>query len=109
MAGPGVAVNAAVLASPVRIDRRAEADVGRIVVREDVARALDGDLRLEGPRILFVGRPAVVERLARHGLEAALDERARAAHEGDLALAVLRHGCASYNRRKVILRRILYK
>ena len=43
-------------------------------MRQDRARTLDGDLRLERPRVLFVGRPAVVERLARYGLEAALDE-----------------------------------
>jgi len=60
-------------------------------MRQDRARTLDGDLRLERPRVLFVGRPAVVERLARNGLEAALDERAGAAHESDFALAVLRH------------------
>src|SRR5436190_7435811 len=91
MARPGVAVDAAVLAAAIGIDRAVEADVRRVVVRDDGARALDGDLRLEGALVLFVGRPAVVEGLARDGLEAPLDERARAAHEGDFALAVFRH------------------
>src|SRR5207302_1222281 len=91
-------VDAAVLASPIRVDRRAEPHVRRVVVREDGARALDGDLRLERPLVLFVRRPAVVERLARDRLEAPLEERARAAHEGDFALAVLRHRRGPYNR-----------
>src|SRR5947199_347087 len=39
MPWPLVAVNAAVLAAAVGIDRRDKADVGRVVVREDRARA----------------------------------------------------------------------
>src|SRR3954471_4306713 len=90
------AVDAPVLASPVRIDRAVEADVGRVVVRDDRARALDRDLRLEGALILFFRRPAVVEAFARDGLEAPLHEGARAAHmervfAAGFALAVFGH------------------
>src|SRR5258708_11701625 len=91
MARPGVAVDAAVLAAAIGIDRVVEADVRRVVVRNDRARALDGHLRLEGSLVLLFGRPAVVEHLARHGLEAPLYEGARPAHEGGFALGVLGH------------------
>src|SRR6267143_2773374 len=71
-------VDASMLTSPIRVDRLRKADVGRIVARDDRARALLGDAGLELGGILFLGRPAVVERLARERLEAAGDERARA-------------------------------
>src|SRR5258706_6962892 len=83
MARPRVAVDAAVLASPVGIDRLREADVRRVVARDDRARALDRDLRLERHafsfRVLFLRRPAVVEGLARLGFETALQEGAGSA------------------------------
>src|SRR3954470_14993129 len=88
-------VDAAMLASPIGIDRAVEADVGRVVVRNDGAGALDGDLRLERPIVLLVRRPAVVEAFARDSLEAPLHEGARAAHMEGFALAVFRHGFAA--------------
>src|SRR6185369_15385992 len=80
MARPGVAVDAAVLAAAVRVDRAVEADVGRVVARNDRARALDGDLGLELALRPLVRGPAVVERLARRAFETALQEGARAPH-----------------------------
>src|SRR3954468_18751097 len=80
MAGTGVAVDAAVLAAPVRVDRAVETDVGRVVVRDDGAGALDGDLGLElGLRPLVRG-PAVVEAFARHACETTLQKGPRAPH-----------------------------
>src|SRR5688572_28599959 len=77
MARPRVAVDAAVLAAAVRVDRLREADVGRVVMRDDRARALDRHAGLEFPRVGLVRGPAVVERFARHAFETALHERAR--------------------------------
>ena len=77
MARARVAVNAAVLAAAVRIDRLRETDVGRVVVRDDGARAFDGDEGLQFTRIGFVRRPAVVEHFPRDAFETALHERAR--------------------------------
>src|SRR5581483_11464116 len=92
VARPGVAIDAAVLAAAVGIDGLREADVGRVVVRNDRARALDGDARLELARVGFLGRPAVVERFARRRLEAAGNERAGAAQVEGFALRVTGHG-----------------
>src|SRR5437868_3699934 len=68
MARPRVAVDAAVLATPVWVDRLGKADVRRVVVRDDRACALDRHLRLEGDAFslgrLLLRRPAVVEGLA---------------------------------------------
>src|SRR5207237_2936786 len=98
MTRPGIAINATMLASAIGIDRAVEADVRGVVMRHDRARALDRYLRLERPAfsilLLFLGRPAVVEGLALDGLEAAGDERARAAHEGGFAFAVFGHRSA---------------
>src|SRR5258708_35518283 len=82
------------LASTIRVDRAVEADIRRVVMRHDRARALDGDLRLQGPLVFLLGRPAVVEGLALDRLEAPRDERARAAQEGGFAFAVFRHRSA---------------
>src|ERR1700674_435014 len=79
------------LASTIRVDRAVEADIRRVVMRHDRARALDGHLGFEWPLILFLGRPAIIEGLALDRLEAAGDERARAAQEGGFAFAVFRH------------------
>src|SRR5438876_6432312 len=109
MARPSVTINATVFASSVGVDRAVETDVGRIVVRDDRARALDRHLRLERPRVLLLGRPAVVECFALDRLEAPLDEGARAAHEGDFAFAVFGHVIGPYNRPVASLTPILYK
>src|SRR4051794_12959873 len=86
MARPRVAVDAAVLATPVWVDRLREAHVRRVVVRDDRARALDGHLRLEGDAFslgcLLLRRPAVVEGLARLVFEPPLQKRARPAKMG---------------------------
>ena len=56
---PRVAVDAAVLAALVRIDRLRERDVGRIVARDDRARALDRHGRAElGRRVVVAGSAA---------------------------------------------------
>src|SRR5690348_3508077 len=73
MARPGVAVRASYAASPVGIQGLVESDVRGVVARDDGLRALDGD---DGPGLRgLVGgflEPAVVGRLARQLLEAAL-------------------------------------
>ena len=70
------AVDAAVLAAAIRIDRAVEADVGRVVARDDLARPLLGHRRLER-RQLLDRAPAVVERDARGRLVAARGVRQR--------------------------------
>ena len=78
MGRPGEAVDAAVLAAPIRIDRAIEADVGRVVAGNDLARGIERDGGLE--RRQFIERlPAIVERDARFGLEAAAVVGLRAA------------------------------
>src|SRR5216683_1510773 len=72
------AVHAPMLAAPVGIDRLRKAYVGRVVARDDRARALLGDAGLQLGGVSFLGRPAVVEWLARERLEAAGGERAGA-------------------------------
>ena len=67
---PREAVDAAVLAAAIGIDRAVEADVGRVVARDDLARGLDRDRGLER-RQLLDRLPAVVERDARGRLVAA--------------------------------------
>src|SRR5436190_1093839 len=62
MARPGVAVDAAMLAAAIGVDRAVEADIRRVVVRDDGARALDGDLRLERA-LEEVDTPALVVEL----------------------------------------------
>src|ERR1700733_6685193 len=69
MGRPREAVDAAMLAAPVRIDRTVEADIGGVVTGDDLARGIERDRGLE--RRQFVETlPAVVERCARFGLEA---------------------------------------
>ena len=58
------------LATPVRVDRAVEADIGGIVARDDGARLLDDHLRVEGRRFVLE-RPAILEGLAPGGLETA--------------------------------------
>src|SRR5688572_17746131 len=67
-------------ASPVRIDRLGESDIGRVVTRDHALRALDRDHRFR-PRVLVarVLKPLVVEALARPLLEPAFDIDRRAA------------------------------
>src|SRR5450631_2443707 len=78
MGRPGKTVDAAVLAAPVGVDRAVEADVGRIVTGDNLARGVDRDRGLE--RRQFVeALPAVIERDPRFGLEAATVVGLRAA------------------------------
>ena len=73
---PREAVDAAVLAAAVRVDRAVEADVGRVVAGDDLARGLDRDGRLEGGQLLD-RLPAVIEGDARGRLVAARRIRQR--------------------------------
>ena len=82
---PRKAVDAAMLAAPVGVDRTVEADVGRIVAGDDLARGIDRDRGLER-RQFIEALPAVVERDARFGLEAAAVVGLRAAATPPLAL-----------------------
>ena len=68
--GPGVAIEAAVLAAAVGIDRAVEGDVGRLVAGDDRLGLLPGDLGRERLGRLVAG-PAVVERLALFEFETA--------------------------------------
>jgi hypothetical protein len=81
----GIAVSTTLFASSIWIDRLLERHVGRIVPRDDRARALLGHRGGELRRGLVLARPAVVEGLARRALEAPLDRRARAAKVQRLA------------------------
>src|SRR6185503_20897865 len=79
---PRIAVDAAVLAAPVGIDRLFERDVRGIVARDDRAGAL---FRYRGRNwifSLFFRSPTVVKGRARLGLESALDLRKCAAKFG---------------------------
>ena len=79
MARPRVAIDAAVLAAAVRIDRAVEADIRRVVAGDDRPRRIHGQGRGQRRR-LFVGRaPAVVERDAPFGFEASAIVARRAA------------------------------
>src|SRR6516225_9481697 len=82
------AVDAAMLAAAIRIDRAVKRDIGRIVVSDDSAGAVDGDGCLER-RQLFRALPAVIERDPCQRLETARRVRlrttaatARAVHGG---------------------------
>src|SRR5882724_81572 len=63
------AVDAAVLAAAIGIDRAIKADIGRIVARQDLARLFLGDRGLEGGQFLDA-LPAIVECDARGRLVA---------------------------------------
>src|SRR3982074_3076753 len=76
--GARKAVDAAVLAAAVGIDRAVERDVGGIVAGDDLAGGIDRDRGLERRQILEA-LPAVVVALARQRLEAAARVRLRAA------------------------------
>ena len=62
MGRPRIAVDAAVLAAPVGIDRPVEAEVRGVVAGDDLARRLLGDGRAQRRRRLVRRSPAVVER-----------------------------------------------
>ena len=82
---PRKAVDAAMLATPVGVDRTVEADIRRIVAGDDLARGIDRDRGLE--RRQFVeALPAVVERDPRFGLEPAAGVGLRAAAAPPVAL-----------------------
>src|SRR5262249_55429498 len=82
---PGEAVDAAVLAATIRVDRAIEGNVGRIVARDDLPRGIDGHRRLER-RQLLEALPAVVESNARERLIAARGVRLRATSAAASAL-----------------------
>src|SRR6202022_2898148 len=70
VARPRVAIDAAVLAAAIGVDRAVEADVRRVVSGDDRARRIDAEGRPQRHR-LFIGRtPAVVECDALFSLEA---------------------------------------
>ena len=85
MGRPREAVDAAMLAAPVGVDRAVEADIGRIVAGDDLARGIDRDRGLER-RQFIEALPAVVERDPRLSLEAAAVVGLRAASAPPLAL-----------------------
>src|SRR3979409_658658 len=86
MGRPREAVDAAMLAAPVGVDRPIEADIGRVVAGNDLARGIDGDRGLER-RQFIEALPAVIERDPRFGLEPAAFVGLRAAATPPLALA----------------------
>ena len=75
---PREAVDAAMLAAPVGVDRAVEADIGRIVAGDHLSRGIQRDRGLER-RQFFEALPAVVERDPRFGLKAAAGVGLRAA------------------------------
>src|SRR4030088_482069 len=85
MGRPGKTVDAAMLTTPVGVDRTVEADIRRIVAGDDLARGIDRDRGLE--RRQFVeALPAVVECNARFSLEASTGVGLRATAAPPLAL-----------------------
>jgi hypothetical protein len=73
------------LATPVRVDRTVEADIGRIVAGDDLARGIHGNRGLEW-RQFIEALPAVIERDTCFSLEAAAVIGLRAAATPPLAL-----------------------
>jgi len=71
-------------ATPIRVDRTVEADIGRVVAGDDLARGIDRDRGLEG-RQFVEALPAVVEGDPRFSLEAAAFIGLRAAATPPLA------------------------
>ena len=59
---PRIAVDASMLAAPVGVDRAVEAEIGRVVARDDLARRLLGDGCAQRRRRFLYRAPAVVER-----------------------------------------------
>ena len=70
MRRPRETVDAAVLATPIRVDGAVETDIGRIVPRDDLARGIERHRGLER-RQLLKALPAIVERNLCLGLIAA--------------------------------------
>src|SRR5438067_10230665 len=61
MARPRIAVDAAMLAAAIRVDRAVEADIGRVVAGDDRPRRVDRQ-NCRQPRRLFLQRaPAIIE------------------------------------------------
>ncbi len=89
---PGEAVDAAVLAAAVRIDRAVEGQVRRLVVGQDAARGVLLNLGFR-PRNLEWDVPAVVERLALPRLEApaGVADRAAALYRSRVAVTGFVH------------------
>ena len=107
MRRPREAVDAAMLAAAIGIDRTVEADVGRVVAGDDLARGIERHGGLERRQIVEA-LPAVVERHPRLGLEPAAGVGLRAAAATPLAFDFdrkLGKGCRTrrfggrYNRR----------
>ena len=82
---PRKTVDAAVLAAAVGVDRTVEADIGRVVAGDDLARGIERDRGLERRQVVEA-LPAVVEGDPRLGLEAAAIVGLRAAATPPLAL-----------------------
>src|SRR6476619_269278 len=62
MARPGVAVDTAVLAAAIRVNRSVEPDIRRVVAGDDRARRIYGELGLQPRRLVVPGLiPPVVE------------------------------------------------
>ena len=101
MGRPGEAVDAAMLAAPVGIDRTVEADIGRIVAGDDLSRGVERDRGLER-RQFIEALPAVVEGDPRFGLEAAAVVGLRAAATPPLAL----DGDREFGKRRRCTRRL---
>ena len=76
---PREAIDAAMLATLVRIDRAVEGYIGRGVARDDGARGIAQHLGLQRRRLLVRGRPAVVDQHPGLALVAAGCVRPRAA------------------------------
>src|SRR5262249_47638111 len=70
MARTGIAINTAVFAAAVGIDRAVETDIRRVVPRNDRARRIDRQCRRERRRFLVGTVPAVVKRHASFGFQA---------------------------------------
>src|SRR5882757_6655441 len=70
MGRPRKAVDAAMLAAAIGIDRAVEADIGRVVAGDHLARGVDGNGGLERRQVVKA-LPAVVEGDPRLGLEPA--------------------------------------
>src|SRR5512145_107007 len=82
---PIEAVDTAMLASAIRVDRLVERDVGRVVARDDRLRGFARDLGADRRQRFLVAPPTVVDRLALERLVAALEVGWRAASLGRAA------------------------
>ncbi len=106
---PREAVDAAVLAAAVRIDREVEAEVGRVVLREDRLDALLDHRGLGAEalraRLLLERSPAVVVAFAGLARIAVLDRPHRSPAFGGRSRGLLRTGCFVARDRALALRR----